>query len=56
MYTSHEKQKKNMYNKRIVEVKHGTFTPIVLSSTGGMGREANTYFKTLADKMSRKSG
>ena len=41
---------------RIVEVEHGTFTPIVLSTTGGMGREANMFFKKLADKLSRKSG
>ena len=56
MYNSHERQKKNLYNKRIVEVEHGTFTPIVLSTTGGMGREANKFFKKLADKLSRKSG
>ena len=56
MYNSHERQKKNLYNKRIVEVEHGTFTPIVLSTTGGMGREANMFFKKLADKLSRKSG
>ena len=56
MYNSHERQKKNLYNKRIVEVEHGTFTPIVLSTTGGMGREAHMFFKKLADKLSRKSG
>ena len=56
MYNSHDRQKKNLYNKRIVEVEHGTFTPIVLSTTGGMGREANKFFKKLADQLSRKSG
>ena len=56
MYTSHERQKKNMFNKRIVEVEHGTFTPKVLSTTGGMGRKANNFFKKLADQLSRKSG
>ena len=40
----------------IKEVEHGTFTLIVLSTTGGMGREANKFFKKLADKLSRKSG
>ena len=35
---------------------HLQFTPIVLSITGGMGREANTFFKKLVDKLSRKSG
>ena len=37
-------------------VEHGTFTPIVLSTTGGIGREAHMFFKKLADKLSRKSG
>jgi len=37
-----------MYNKRIVEVEHGTITTIVLSTTGGMGRGAKTFFKKLA--------
>ena len=27
-----------------------------LSTTGGMGREDNTFFKKLAEKLSRKSG
>ena len=49
MYNSHERQKKNLYNKRIVEVEHGTFTLIVLSTTG-------VWEGKLADKLSRKSG
>ena len=33
---------------------HGLFTPLVLSTTGGMGREAETFYKRLADEISRK--
>ena len=55
MYSYHERQKKNAYNRRIIDIDHGTFTPIVLSTTGGMGKEAETFFKKVADKMSRKT-
>ena len=27
------------------EVEHGVFTPLVLSTTGGMGREATVFYK-----------
>ena len=56
MYAFHERQKKNSYNQRVIQIEHGTFTPIVLSTTGGMGREAEAFFKKLGEKMSRKSG
>ena len=55
IYSFHERQKKNAYNRRVIEIDHGTFTPIVFSTTGGMGHEAEVFFKKLADKMSRKT-
>ena len=33
-----------------------SFTPLVFSTTGGMGGEADRFFKHLAEKMSRKTG
>ena len=33
-----------------------SFTPLVFSTTGGMGREAVTFYKHLAVKMSSKTG
>ena len=41
MYRSHENEKKSAYNARVLEVERGTFTPVVFSTTGGMGMEAN---------------
>ena len=32
-----EKEKERLYNERIMQVEHGTFTPLVMSATGGMG-------------------
>ena len=53
-YRKHELAKKREYAQRVREVEHGVFTPLVLSTTGGMGREAETFYKRLADGISRK--
>ena len=53
-YRKHELTKKREYAQRVRDVKHGVFTPLVLLTTGGMGREAVTLFKRLADGISRK--
>ena len=55
-YRKHEAAKKREYAQRVREVEHGVFTPLVLSATGGMGREAATFYKRLADGISRKEG
>ena len=36
-YQLNEKEKKHLYNERIMQVEHGRFTPLVKSATGGMG-------------------
>ena len=53
-YRKHESTKKREYAQRVREVEHGVFTPLVLSAMGGMGREAATFYKRLADGISRK--
>ena len=42
------------YDRRIREVEHSTFTPLVLSTTGGMGRAATPFYKRLAAMLSEK--
>ena len=37
-----------------MEVEHGTFTPLVFTTTGVMGHECAIFHKTLAEKLSRK--
>ena len=51
--TSMNRQKRE-YAQRVREVEHGVFTPLVLSATGGMGHKAATFYKGLADGISRK--
>ena len=52
----HENEKKRGYNKRIMEVEHGSFTPLVFTSTGVMSHECSIFHKALAEKISRKQG
>ena len=47
VYNSLEKSKKAKYNERILNVEHGTFTPLILSCFGGMGTEAQRFFNRL---------
>ena len=39
IYEVNEREKKKLYNKRILQIEHGTFTSLVMSATGGMGWE-----------------
>ena len=44
-FNKHEEEKKRKYNKRILEVEKATFTPLVFSTMGGMGKEAEKFTK-----------
>ena len=48
-------EKKRAYNSRILEVEHGTFTPLVFATNGIMSKECVRFHKILADKISVKS-
>jgi hypothetical protein len=54
MYAHHEYLKKRDYLSRVIQVEKASFTPLVFSTTGGMGREAERFMKRLAEKMSFK--
>ena len=43
-YQLNEKEEKRLCNERIMQVEHGTFTPLMMSATGGMGRESSKYY------------
>ena len=53
---SKENSKKSQYNQRIMNVDHGTFTPLVFSVRGVMGHECSKFYKSLAQKLAEKSG
>ena len=54
MYKQHEREKKRTYNERIIQIEKGSFTPIVMSTFGGMGEEAERYHKRIAQLISMK--
>ena len=53
-YEINEQEKKREYSSRILNVVQGTFTPIVISATGGMGREYLMFVKNLIQLISIK--
>ena len=54
VYIAHEREKKRNYNERILQIEKGSFTPIVMSTSGGMGNEAERYHKRMAELISTK--
>ena len=56
IYRLHENEKKRMYASRVLEVEQATFTPLVFTTTGGMGRECLRYHSRLAELISLKKG
>ena len=55
-YEKHEREKKTAYLHRVLEVEKSSFTPLVMSTTGGLGREFNKTLKQLAEKKAKKTG
>ena len=51
-----EKTKKRHYNQRVIQVEHGTFTPLVFTPYGGAGREAEHFLKSIAEQLAVKQG
>ena len=55
-YKKHENSKKRAYGQRIREIEHTSFTPVVMSATGGLAHEATCFYKCLASLLSHKWG
>ena len=53
-YKHHEAAKKRTYEQRIQENEHATSTALVFSATGGLGHQADTFYKRLASLLSDK--
>ena len=56
IYRIHENEKKRLYSKRTLHIEHGTFTPLVFTTTGGMGKECLMYHSRLAQLIAIKKG
>ena len=54
LYRQHEQEKKRDYNNRVLQVEKGSFTPLIFSTSGGMGPECTKYHKRFAELVSSK--
>ena len=54
-YHKHENAKKTSYLHRVLEVEKGSFSPLVMATTGGMARDFSVFVKRLAELKSWKS-
>ena len=54
LYSQHEKEKKGKYLKRVLDVEKGSFSPVVFSTFGGCGPEADNLHKRMALLLSKK--
>ena len=53
-YKNQEREKKCLYEKRVLEVEHASFSPLVFSVTGGMANECAVFYKRLALMLAEK--
>ena len=53
-YKTNEMEKKRKYNERILQIEYGSFTPLVFSVNGGMGKEANKCYSQIDEKLAEK--
>ena len=44
VYRRYEQEKRRQYEQRVREVEHVTFTSLVMSTAGGMGRAATSFY------------
>ena len=56
VFKRNEQIKKTDYNERVIRVEHGSFTPVVMSSFGGFGRETSRFISKLVEKIAEKQG
>ncbi len=45
-----------MYNQQVTDIEQGTFTPLIFTTTGGMGEECEKYHSRLAELIATKEG
>ncbi len=54
LYERHEKEKMKKYSSRVITVERASFTPLVYTTFGGWGPQAQRYHKRLASLIASK--
>ena len=55
IFKEQEEKKKQKYQQRVLDVKMGSFIPLVFGTNSGMGANCNCFLKCLAEKLSEKN-
>ena len=53
-YRCQDKEKRREYQQQVHEVENASFTPLIFTTTGGMGDAATQFYKRLANLLSAK--
>jgi len=53
-YQRHEKEQKDKYNQRVIDIEKSSYNPLVFTTSGGMAPEYNRVNKRLAEKIAEK--
>ena len=53
-YRCHDKEKRREYQQRVHGVENASYTPLIFTTTGGMGDAATQFYKRLANLLSAK--
>ncbi len=54
VYRKNEREKKDMYEERVINSEKGSFTPLVFLTTGGMGPECAAIMRRFAEMIANK--
>ena len=54
VFRANEQEKKRNYGRRVVEVEHGSFTPLVFTPYSGFGHETSKAISLMINKLSEK--
>ena len=54
MIIANAKERKRAYNERVIQMEKGTFTPIVMSTSGRVGIKADRHQKGIASLIAEK--
>ena len=54
VHKKNENEKERKYNQRILQVEHGSFTPIVFQCFGGMSWECSRFFLHTAERLANR--
>ena len=53
-YQRNEREKRRAYDERVREIEHASFSPLVFSTSGGMGTTATIVYKRIASMIAEK--